>query len=119
MSDTQNTFRWPVRLEEVVEGVPRGAYAACGADTPTAVLESVARIGTLELGQLPFAPEMGLPALELLSGDPDPGSIETAIEEQEPDAAVTVVRTPDLTRGEGWERLRIEVGVAGEESDGE
>lgn len=107
-----STIRWPVQLS------PSGSVAVCDQLSTTGVIESVARIGSVELGSLVFAPEVGLPALELLSATPEPDQVAAMLEAQEPDAVVRVTRMPDVSRGEGWDQLRVEIGVAGEDSGG-
>jgi hypothetical protein len=81
--------------------------------TVEAIQQSVARIGTVEQGELgDVAPWLGLPSLEGRSAPPDVEQIRALIEDQEPAAAVVVSRTPDPSLGEGWETLTVSVGLA-------
>lgn len=112
MIDGPTALRWPVRLE-------RGQLAHCEQGSDEAVLDGVARIGAVEMGELQaVAPWMGLPSLEGRSAPPNVDQLTELMEDQEPDADVTVLRLPDPGRGEGWETLRVEVDVAGG-SDGD
>lgn len=109
MNDTPTTLRYPVTLNS------DGTYAASEQASLTAVQDAVARIGSVELGELQeIAPWLGLPALEGRSTPPSPDAIREFLEDQEPDAQILVLRVPNPAAGEGWEALQIEVATAGD-----
>jgi hypothetical protein len=103
------SLSWPVHLDAA------GRFATCEQDSIVAAQESVARLGVLEQGELDeIAPALGLPALEGLTAPPTGVALERLIEDQEPAATVTVLRMPEP--GEGWERLQVLIGLAGNEN---
>lgn len=104
------TLAWPVRREGT-------GIASCEHGSLQAVQESVQRIAAIQIGELRFQPQFGLPALELRSAIPDAADIEQRIETQQPSAAVTVTNVPNPRIGEGWEALAANVELAGEAED--
>lgn len=107
------TLTWPVTTSAT------GIISSREQDELDDVRDSVALICATETGALEFAPNIGLPSLELvaqtrtLSADDVAETIET-IDDR---ASVSVQRMPEPADGEGWDHLTVSVALAGEDTE--